>query len=43
MQQGDPEWLAYINDFAKQIKADGRLKKYADENGLLPIAHLNSF
>ncbi len=42
MQQGDPEWLAYINEFVKQIKVDGRLKKHAEENGLLPIAHLDS-
>jgi len=41
IEQGDPEWLAYINDFVKQIKSDGRLKKHAEENGLLPIAHLN--
>ena len=40
IEQGDPKWLAYINDFVKQIKSDGRLKKYAEENGLLPIAHL---
>lgn len=41
MQQGDPQWLAYINAFVNQIKTDGRLKKHADENGLLPIAHLD--
>lgn len=43
VQKGDPEWLAFINDFVKRIKVDGRLKKYAGENGLLPIAHLDSF
>lgn len=42
IQKGDPEWLAYINDFVQQIKSDGRLKKHAEENGLLPIAHLDS-
>lgn len=42
IQQGDPEWLSYINNFVKQIKVDGRLKKHAKKNGLLPIAHLES-
>ena len=41
VQQGDPEWLAYINEFVKKIKKDGRLKKHAEKNGLLPIAHLD--
>ena len=41
VQQGEPEWLAYINAFVQQIKKDGRLKKHAAENGLLPIAQLD--
>jgi len=41
INKGDPEWLAYINGFVKRIKADGRLKKNAEENGLLPIAILD--
>lgn len=40
INKGDPEWLAYINGFVKRIKADGRLKKHAKDNGLLPIAIL---
>jgi len=40
INKGDPEWLAYINNFVKRIKADGRLKKHAEDNGLLPIAIL---
>ena len=40
INKGDPEWLAYINGFVARIKADGRLKKYAESNGLLPIAIL---
>lgn len=40
INKGDPEWLAYINGFVARIKADGRLKKYAEANGLLPIATL---
>lgn len=42
VEQGDPEWLGYINDFVKKIKKDDRLKKHAEENALLPIAHLDS-
>ncbi|MCW8914446.1 MAG: ABC transporter substrate-binding protein [Magnetovibrio sp.] len=41
INKGDPEWLAYINGFVKRIKADGRLKKHAEANGLLPIAVLD--
>ena len=41
INKGDPEWLAYINGFVKRIKADGRLKKHAEANGLLPIAILD--
>ncbi len=40
ISKGDPAWLAYINGFVGKIKDDGRLQKYADKNGLLPIAHL---
>jgi len=40
INKGDPEWLAYINGFVKRIKTDGRLKKHAENNGLLPIAIL---
>lgn len=42
VQQGDQQWLDYINTFVKKIKQDGRLKKHAEENGLLPIARLDS-
>ena len=41
VNKGNPEWLAYINGFVKRIKADGRLKKHAEANGLLPIAILD--
>ena len=41
INKGDPEWLAYINAFVSRIKKDGRLKKYAEANGLLPIAYLD--
>lgn len=40
INKGDTEWLSYINNFVKRIKTDGRLKKYAEENGLLAIAQL---
>jgi len=39
--RSDPEWLAYINGFVQRIKSDGRLKKHAEANGLLPIAILD--
>ena len=42
VEQGDAEWLAYVNDFVKQIKMDGRLRKHAEENGLLAIARFDS-
>lgn len=42
VQQGDLKWLDYVNMFVKKIKKDGRLKKHAKENGLLPIARLDS-
>lgn len=38
VNKGDKAWLSYINGFVERIKTDGRLKKYAKENGLLPIA-----
>jgi len=41
IDKGDPEWLAYINGFVQRIKSDGRLKKHAEANGLLPIAILD--
>ena len=41
INKGEPEWLDYINGFIKRIKADGRLKKHAEDNGLLPIAILD--
>ena len=40
INKGDQAWLNYINEFVKRIKADGRLKKHAEANGLLPIAIL---
>lgn len=40
VQKGDPDWLDYVNNFVKRIKQDGRLEKYAEKNGLLPIAYL---
>jgi ABC-type amino acid transport substrate-binding protein len=39
VDKGDAEWLFYINNFVTRIKIDGRLKKYAEKNGLLPIAY----
>lgn len=38
IKKGQPKWLARINQFVASIKTDGRLKNYASENGLLPIA-----
>lgn len=38
--KGDPSWLARVDSFVAAIKADGRLKKYAEKHGLLPIAAL---
>ncbi len=38
IKQGQPEWLKRINTFVRAIKADGRLKKAAQKNSLLPIA-----
>lgn len=35
--KGDPEWLARVNQFVSDIKRDGRLKTYAEKNGLGPI------
>lgn len=36
--KGDPEWLARVDAFVAAIKRDGRLVKYAEKHGLLPIA-----
>jgi len=33
----EPKWLARVNAFVRQVKADGRLRAAADRNGLLPI------
>lgn len=38
IKKGQPEWLARINTFVQEIKADGRLEQYARKNNLLPIA-----
>ena len=38
IKQGQPEWRARVNSFVRAIKADGRLKHYAQKNNLLPIA-----
>lgn len=35
--KGDPEWLARVNQFVHDIKRDGRLKTFANKNGLGPI------
>ncbi|ABK43303.1 amino acid ABC transporter substrate-binding protein, PAAT family [Magnetococcus marinus MC-1] len=35
--KGEPEWLARVNGFVRQIKRDGRLKRFAEKNGLMPI------
>jgi ABC-type amino acid transport substrate-binding protein len=36
--KGDAAWLARVDAFVAAIKADGRLKTYAQKHGLLPIA-----
>jgi ABC-type amino acid transport substrate-binding protein len=36
--KGDATWLARVDAFVAAIKADGRLKTYAQKHGLLPIA-----
>lgn len=35
--QHQPHWLAYVNDFVADIKADGRLRAIAAKYDLLPI------
>lgn len=35
--KNEPDWLAKVNQFLDQVKADGRLKKYAEKHGLSPI------
>ncbi|MBF0249569.1 MAG: amino acid ABC transporter substrate-binding protein [Alphaproteobacteria bacterium] len=39
--KGDPAWLARVNAFITAAKTDGRLREYAERNGLLPIAVLD--
>lgn len=38
IKKSQPEWLERINTFVRAIKADGRLKRAAEKNNLLPIA-----
>lgn len=38
--KGEPEWLARVNEFVAATRKDGRLKAFAEKNGLLPIAVL---
>lgn len=40
VKKEQPEWLARVNQFVQSIKADGRLKAFAEKNNLLPIALL---
>jgi ABC-type amino acid transport substrate-binding protein len=35
--KGEPAWLARVNAFVRDVKADGRLRAAAERNGLLPI------
>jgi ABC-type amino acid transport substrate-binding protein len=35
--KGDAEWLAAVNDFVREIKADGRLATSGAKHGLTPI------
>jgi ABC-type amino acid transport substrate-binding protein len=35
--KGDPEWLATVNEFVREIKVDGRLAKSGAKHGLTPI------
>lgn len=35
--KGDPEWLARVDQFVAVIKRDGRLVRFAEKHGLLPI------
>lgn len=37
VRQGDPQWLATVNEFVARIKKDGRLEKAAQANNLTPI------
>lgn len=37
VRKQDPEWLDSVNAFVKRVKADGRLAKAAEKNGLAPI------
>lgn len=42
VKKGQPEWLQRVNQFVSDIKVDGRLKQYAEQNNLLPIALIPS-
>ena len=42
VKKDQPEWLERVNQFVTDIKADGRLKQYAEQNNLLPIALIPS-
>lgn len=35
--KGEPSWLARVNAFVRDAKADGRLKAFAETHGLTPI------
>lgn len=35
--KGQPEWLERVERFVSDIKADGRLRRYAQQHGLTPI------
>jgi ABC-type amino acid transport substrate-binding protein len=37
---GDDKWLARVNEFVAAAKKDGRLRTFAEHNGLLPIVVL---
>jgi len=41
VRQGETAWLARVNDFVAAIKEDGRLQKYGEKHGLLPIIALD--
>lgn len=38
VKKDQPQWLKRVDQFVNNIKKDGRLKKYASKNNLLPIA-----
>jgi ABC-type amino acid transport substrate-binding protein len=35
--KGQPQWLARVERFVSDVKADGRLRRYAEKHGLTPI------